>query len=336
MIIPVTAIKEQLSNSKNLIITSHKNPDGDAVGSAMGLFHVLKNEGFEVHVILPDRFPDFLKWMPATEGIIYYDTDASSAQQLIDKADLIFCLDYNDLSRIGDLGSPLANFSKTKILVDHHPNPSNEFQISYSDTTASSTSQMVVELVNALNYESGIDQSAAACLYSGILTDTGSFRFSSTSSKTHLIAAQLIDTGIEGSEIHAKIFDNNSESRLKLTGYALSDKMIVLRNLKTAYFVLTAEELKRYNYRKGDTEGLVNYGLSIEGICIAVLFVEHENDVRISFRSFGNVPINSLAKQYFNGGGHLNAAGGRSTEPLDKVVAKFNEVLPKFVEEHAQ
>lgn len=334
MIIPVTAIKSLLDKSQRIVITSHQNPDGDAVGSALGWYHVLRNEKYKVSVILPDRFPDFLKWIPGSEHITFYDTDADQAQLLMEQADLVFCLDYNHINRTGELQGLLASCKAEKILIDHHPEPDSDFAVSYSDTTASSTAQMVVELTNALNFEGSINLDAALCLYSGILTDTGSFRFSSTSAKTHLIAAQLIDVGIDGSLVHSKIFDTNSEDRLKLTGFALSEKMTVLKNLKTAYFVLTKEELQRYNYKKGDTEGLVNYGLAIEGIEVSVIFMEHETDVRMSFRSFGNIPINNLAKKYFNGGGHKNAAGGRSTDSLTEILQLFNQVLPEFMRDY--
>lgn len=336
MKIPVQEIIHHLGEAQNIIITAHKNPDGDALGSTLGLYHALQNAGKNCTVVLPDGFPSFIAWMPSADKILLFDSMKEKVVEQFKKADLVFCLDYNSLDRTGELSAIIQDCPAPRILIDHHPFPSDEFNVLYSDIFPSSTSEMVVEMLLAVQWGQMIDEKSATCLYTGIVTDTGSFRFSCTSSRTHEIAGQLIQRGAANAHIHDLLFDTQSESRLKLLGYALSEKMIVNHALKTAYIVLTQAELKRFHYRKGDTEGMVNYGLAIQGIKVAAIFVEHEELIKISLRSKGKVPVNELSRNNFSGGGHTNAAGGKWEGDLESLLKKWNEVLPPFINEHGE
>jgi bifunctional oligoribonuclease and PAP phosphatase NrnA len=331
--IPHKEILELLTANRNksIIITAHKNPDGDAVGSTLGWFHILLNAGYNATVILPDNFPDSLAWMPDAKGILLFENQKEKCTELLNNAGIIFCLDYNGLSRTGEMENFIRQSSAPKIMIDHHPLPENEFTIVFSHVPASSTSEMVVALAQSLGWTEMITEEAASCLYAGIMTDTGSFRFSSTSAQTHEAAALLIRSGAKNSEIHNLVFDTNSEQRMRLLGFALSEKLKVVKELRTAYITLSNEELRRFNFKKGDTEGMVNYGLAIEGIDVAVLFTEHPDMVRISFRSKGNIPVNKLSSAWFSGGGHMNAAGGKSDDKLDVTVERFLRYLPEFM-----
>ncbi len=317
-----------------IVITAHQHPDGDAVGSALGLLHSLRQLGKSAVVVLPDAVPPYTAWMPGVGEIRYHDTDKTYTENLIARAKLIFCLDYNSLSRTGALQQALETAQAPKVLIDHHPFPEPSFALSFSDVSACSTSQLVADLALALGGEALLSAEAANCLYTGIMTDTGSFRYPSTTAHTHRITALLIERGANNAFIHRSVYDNNTESRLRLIGYALSEKMVLLPQLGVAYFSLTREELKRFHFRKGDTEGLVNYGLSIQGIRMAAIFIEDEGKVKISFRSVGNLPVNQFSAQHFAGGGHTNAAGGRSFLSLQETLDRFLSELPEFVKQY--
>lgn len=321
-------------NTGKIVITAHKNPDGDAVGSTLGFYHFLKKDGCHPTVILPDGFPSFLSWMPEAENILLYENRKSEADSLFSNASLIFCLDYNRLDRTGEMEKAIAGSKAKKIMIDHHPLPSGEMDIIYSDTSACSTSEMVFRLIDANGKKDKINKDCATCLYTGIMTDSGSFRFPSTTASTHRTVAELMEKGADHASIHTNVFDTSTEDRLRLTGFAITEKMKVLKDIKTVYFVLTKEELLRYNYRKGDTEGLVNYGLSIDGILASAIFVEHKDIIKISFRSKEKVAINEFSSANFNGGGHVNAAGGRSNESLEKTIEKFLQLIPDFMKKY--
>ncbi|HRE74540.1 MAG TPA: bifunctional oligoribonuclease/PAP phosphatase NrnA [Flavobacteriales bacterium] len=333
--IPAGKIAELIAKAEHIVITAHKSPDGDAVGSTLGLFHALTHAGKDCNVILPDGFAQFIAWMPGAGKILLHDKEPDRCAELISQSDLIFCLDYNSLDRTGNLASLLVEATAPRVLIDHHPFPSDEFAVRFSDTAHSSTCEMVTELLLAMDMKQHITRDAAQCLYSGLVTDTGSFRYSCTSPRTHQIAAELIGTGIENAKIHNQLFDTQSEGRLKLLGYALSEKMVVDKANQTAWFVLSKAELKRFNHQKGDTEGLVNYGLAIEGIRAAAIFVEHEDKVKISLRSKDSVPVNLIAKEYFSGGGHTNAAGGIWESDMDSLIEKWKSIYPAFMATHA-
>ncbi len=329
----IEAVKKLLSTPQNIVIVPHKNPDGDAIGSTLALWHYLQNRGHNATIVSPNDYPKFLKWMPGNEHILNFEKENSQAKGAIHHADLIFTLDFNHLGRIGQL-QPLLEESKAKfIMIDHHQAPSDYAEIMYSDVAMSSTCEMVYNFIAFLGDESKITPEMANCLYTGIMTDTGSFKFSSTTSKTHKVVAELIDKGAENTNIHNKIYDTNSPSRLHLLGCALKN-MVILEEYRTAYITLSQTELDTYSYKKGDTEGFVNYGLTLEGICFAVIFIENKEEgiIKISFRSEGDFSVNEFARSHFNGGGHDNAAGGKSDVPLEESTAFFVSLLKDYKE----
>jgi len=326
-------IKTILSEAKNIVITTHKSPDGDAIGSSLALFHFLKKLNKQVTVIVPDSFPKFLNWMEGTGEILHYDKQKEQAIPIIEKADLIFSLDYNGLSRIGDLADPIAASNAIKVVIDHHQHPQDFAQHYIVDTESCSTAQLVYEFIENLGGLQQMNSVIGACIYCGIMTDTGSFRFPSTTSKTHQIIANLIDLGVNGSQIHEQVYDTYSMNRLQLLGYALTEKMKVFPKLNAAYISLSQAELERFNFHKGDTEGLVNYPLSIDGIKFSALMTEKESDISISFRSKGNFYVNKLASEYFDGGGHIYAAGGRSLLTLEETIKKMEQVIQHYKSE---
>ena len=320
-------IKQILNDSKSIVITTHKSPDGDAIGSSLALYQFLKKLNKEVSVIVPDAYPDFLNWMTDSSAIVHYDSQQDEAEKIIEKADLIFSLDYNSLGRIGHLSEPIGASVATKIVIDHHQDP-QEFADHYIvDTDSCSTAQLVYEFIDNLGYIDQLDKSMGECIYCGIMTDTGSFRYPSTTSKTHQIIAHAIDLGVDGSKIHQEVYDTYSEQRLRLLGYALTEKMKVFPEHKGAYISLSQEELKRFSFKKGDTEGLVNYPLSIDGIKFTVLLTEKEDNVSMSFRSKDDFHVNKIANEHFNGGGHIYAAGGMLETSLEEAIKRVEEVI---------
>ena len=327
----IAALKQTLNTPHTIVIVPHKNPDGDAIGSTLGLCHYLINQNHNVQVIVPNDFPDFLKWVPGSSSILKYDTDKAKCDTLIHNATIIFTLDFNAFHRTGDMAPVLENAPAVKIMIDHHQEPDGYANYTYSDVTMSSTCEMVYRFIEMLGDVDKIDATIATCLYLGIMTDTGSFRFAATTSATHRIIATLIDKGANNAKIHNNVYDTNSYNRLQLLGCALGN-LKVLPNLKTAYITLSQQELNLYNYKKGDTEGVVNYALSLENIVFAAIFIEdkQENIIKISFRSKGSFSVNEFSRAHFNGGGHNNAAGGRSETTLNATVEKFLSILPTY------
>lgn len=326
----IEEIKKEIEQANYIVITTHKSPDGDAIGSSLGLYHFLKNKGKKVVVIVPDAFPDFLKWMSLSEEIVYFDKDREIALNHIDNSDLIFSLDYNALGRIGELGEVIGDSKASKIVIDHHQNPQEFANHYYVDTNCCSTAQLVYEFIDQLGELDSLTKDISECLYCGIMTDTGSFRFPSTTAKTHQIIAHFLELGANGSKIHEKVYDTYSEKRLRLLGYALTEKMKVFPEYNAAYISLSQKELKEFNFQKGDTEGLVNYPLSINGIKFSALITEKEQDISMSFRSKDDVFVNEFANTHFQGGGHIYAAGGKSDLSLEDTIAKFEELLKNF------
>ena len=325
------AIAGLLEIPQKIVIIPHKNPDGDAIGSTLGLWHYLKGKGQDATIIVPNDFPKFLKWMPGQEHIINFERDPPTATSLIKNATVIFTLDFNHLGRIGQLQSLLESASATFVMIDHHQEPDNYAQIMYSDVGMSSTCEMVFNIIEALNDIDSITPDLAISLYTGIMTDTGSFKYSSTTSRTHWVVAKLIDQGAKNTEAHNKVYDTNTPSRLHLLGCALKN-MVILEEFNTTFITLSQEELDSYDYKKGDTEGFVNYGLTLEGIVFAVIFIENREEgiIKISFRSEGNFSVNEFARAHFNGGGHTNAAGGRSDVSMEETISQFKSLLPKY------
>lgn len=330
----ILEITSALSVANDIVVVPHKGPDGDAIGSTLGIYHFLKEKGHNVTVISPNDFPEFLKWLPGHEEILIFENDVENCTKLIDQADIIFTLDFNMLSRTGSMEEPLRNSDATFIMIDHHPEPSDYAHHTYSDASMSSTCQMVYRFLEKLHSVKYITPEIATCLYTGIMTDTGSFRFSSTTSKTHKVVADLIEKGADNTMIHDQIYDTYSQDRLKLLGVALQN-LRVNQELKTAYITLSQEELDNNNFRKGDTEGFVNYGLSVKGIKFAAIFIEHKSEgiIKISFRSKGDFSVNDFSRGHFEGGGHLNAAGGKSDLSMEETVEKFNMLLDQYSEE---
>ena len=330
----ILEIKQLLQEPKKIVIVPHKNPDGDAIGSSLGLYHYLKTLNHNVVVIAPNDYPKFLKWIPGSGNVIIYEESIEIADHKIESAEIIFTLDFNALHRTGEMEKPLEKANAIKILIDHHQQPDNYAKYIYSDISICATCQMVFHFLEMLDAIQDVSKDIATCLYAGIMTDTGSFKFPSTTSTTHRVIASLIDKGAENAEIHNNIYDTNSYNKLQLLGQALSN-LKILPEYSTAYITLTQNELNHYNFEKGDTEGVVNYGLSIEGIKFAVIFIENKQEeiIKISFRSKGDFDVNTLARTHFNGGGHINAAGGRSSESLSKTVAYFKKILSNYKNE---
>jgi phosphoesterase RecJ-like protein len=327
----LNALKKLLSSPRKIAIIPHKNPDGDAIGSTLALWHYLVNNGHTASIVSPNDFPKFLKWMPGSEHILNFEKENTQAKSCIDRADIIFTLDFNHLGRVGQMTETLENADATFVMVDHHQEPSDYAKIMYSDVKMSSTCEMVYNLVNQLGDTDSITSEMANCMYTGIMTDTGSFKFSATTSNTHRVVADLMDKGATGTEIHHRIYDTNSPSRLHLLGCALKN-MVILQEFQTAYITLSQEELDKYHYQKGDTEGFVNYGLTLEGIRFAVIFIENKEEgiLKISFRSVGDFSVNDFARKHFNGGGHTNAAGGKSDDSIKDTITYFISLLSQY------
>ncbi len=327
----IKAIDALLQAPQRIVIVPHKNPDGDAVGSTLALCHYLNNLGQQATVIAPNDFPNFLKWLPKSEEIVIFEKDASTAKELIANATVIFTLDFNHLGRIGQLQTHLEAATATFVMIDHHQEPADYAHIMYSDVSMSSTCEMVFNVLEGLNGLDRITPEIAICLYTGIMTDTGSFKYASTSSRTHTVAAKLIEKGANNSLAHHKVYDTNSPSRLHLLGCALKN-MVILEEYSTAYITLSQEELDANNFKKGDTEGFVNYGLTLDGIVFAVIFIENKEEgiIKISLRSEGDFSVNEFARAHFNGGGHNNASGGRSEMSLEETTAYFTSLLPAY------
>lgn len=327
----ISEIKQLLASPKKIVIVPHKNPDGDAIGSSLGLYHYLIKNNHHATVITPNDYPDFLKWIPGEHSILKHDLQTQKCETLIANADIIFTLDFNAFHRTGNMESVLAESEAIKILIDHHQEPDDYAKYIFSDVLMSSTCEMIYHFINMLGMVDGIDATIATCLYVGIMTDTGSFRFKCTTSTTHRIIADLIEKGADNTQIHNKIYDTNSYERLQLLGCALSN-LKVLPKLRTAYITLSQDELQKFNYKKGDTEGVVNYGLSLDNIIFAVIFIEDKNEgiIKISLRSKGDFSVNAFSRAHFNGGGHINAAGGRSNESLKDTIEKFISILPSY------
>lgn len=322
-----------LTEPRRIVITTHHKPDGDALGSSLGLYHYLKNENHEVSVVTSSDYPDFLDWMPGSSDIVIYPQQVELSQKLLAEAEIIFCLDYSALSRTNILEPIIAESKGQKWMIDHHLDPEDFAALTYWDSNAAATAQLIYTFIaDVLKSKDKINADIASCLYAGIMTDTGSFRFRSTTSAVHHIIANLIDAGARNWEIHQNIYNSGSEKRLKFLGHALLNCLEVLPEYNTALFSLSKEDLATFQISTGDTEGLVNYALSIKGIRLAALFVDRTELIKLSLRSIGEIPCNEICKKYFNGGGHLNASGGSSSEELSSVVNTFKSILPEYRE----
>ncbi|OYU85271.1 MAG: DHH family phosphoesterase [Flavobacterium sp. BFFFF2] len=322
------ALQLFLQTPKTIVVIPHRNPDGDAIGSTLGWAHFLRHSGHQVQVISPNDFPDFLGWLPGSSDILCYEKNRAHGHDLIVKADLVCTLDFNAFHRVGIMEESLKEVKAPFLMIDHHQEPGNYAQFLFSNTQYGSTCEMVFDVIESLGQKQHVNQVIATCLYTGIMTDSGSFRFPSTTARTHRVVAELIEAGAPNSLIHQQIYDSSSFHRLQLLGCALSN-LKIFPNKNTAYTTLSQAEMSRFKAEKGDTEGFVNYGLSIKGIHLAAIFIENQEEgiIKISFRSKGDVDVNQLSRAHFDGGGHINAAGGRSKTSLAETVALFEQIL---------
>ncbi len=321
---PVSQLFPLLNGKRNIIITMHQKPDGDAMGSSLGLFHFLNKFEHNVSVISPTNWPSFLNWMPGVKKVLDYEREKEKSDKLINEADWIFCLDFNTLSRTKSMEQILSDSSAERILIDHHQLPQSEkFAYGISDVSKSSTAEMVYDFIVSSGHKNFIDLDSAACLYTGVMTDTGSFRFPSTTASVHEMVAELKKLGLNHSEIHENLFDNFPETRFKFIGNVLLNRLEVFYEYNTALITVPQSDLIKFDIRTGDTEGLVNFPLSISGIKLAAIIIDRGEERKCSFRSKGDFDVNTFARKYFNGGGHINAAGGQTKDSLEQARQNF-------------
>ena len=326
----INELKTLLSFPKDIVITTHRNPDGDAIGSSLGLYHFLKKSGHTVDIIVPSEYPEFLEYLEDTDKIIVFDDDPNYTKSFLKKADLIFCLDFNSLDRIDKLGEMIAPTKAKKVMIDHHlyPEPFADFMM--SDSTASSTCEMIYTFISDLDMKSDLDANIGECLYTGILTDTGSFKYA-TSSRLFRIVADLVDLGVDDYKIQDLVFNSLHEKHLRLLGHVLNNRMMILDEYQTGIITLTKQDYEEFDIQRGDTEGLVNYVLKLKHIKIAAFIHEQPTITKISLRSKGDFSVQEIAGQHFKGGGHKNAAGGYSYIGLRPTVRKFINLLPEYM-----
>jgi phosphoesterase RecJ-like protein len=322
-----------LANTKpKIVITTHHKPDADALGSSLGLYNFLLQLNIKSQVITPTDYGDFLMWMPGEPTVINFEEEEELASQMVAEADFVFCLDFNALKRINSLGELVQASKAKKVMIDHHLQPENFDDYRLWTSKASSTCELIYWFIQTLQFEHLINKDIASCLYAGIMTDTASFKHGSTTPSTHRVAAELLEKGAESNIIHENIYDNYSENRTRFIGYCLNEKLQILTEYNTAIICVTADELNRYKIIVGDSEGLVNYGLSIKGIKFSVLVVDRTVARKMSFRAKGNFPANEFARKYFNGGGHFSAAGGESKDTIENVELKLKEGIIEYAE----
>lgn len=325
-------IRQAVEHAATIVITAHKSPDGDSIGCSVALYHILLSMGKEVKIAHPDPAPGFLMWLPGAESVLNFEQHRQQVIEALDKSDLIFCLDYNDPSRVGEDMQPFLEAARAeKVMIDHHLFPADFCKYVISEPEVCSTAQLIYSWAKESGLGEHVGIPAATAIYLGIMTDSGSFRFPSVTAQTHRIVADLIDLGINHSNIHENVYDTNTIDRLRLRGFALSEKLVCVNDFPVAYVSLTDEELTRFHYQKGDTEGLVNQVLSVQGVKMAVLFNEKDGKIKISFRAKGDYEVNKLASEQFAGGGHKYASGGISSESMEETVRKFVTVLPQYV-----
>ncbi len=325
--LPIQEVFPLLQKPCKVFITTHHKPDGDAIGSMLGLSHYLSLKGHTPTAISPSEIPDFLKWMPGCNNVINYEAQPEVAAHALKSADVIFCLDFNDFDRTKHLEQMLTDAAQPKVMIDHHLFPKPVWDYGMSMPEKSSTCEMVYDFIGLCGDNEIIDKNIATCLYVGVMTDTGSFKFPATTASVHFMIGNLMDKGINHTSIHEEVYDAWSESRMRFLGYVLIERMQVFRKYNAALITLSRKEMNLFNVQNGDTEGLVNYPLSIAGIKFATLITERGDEVKMSFRSKGMFDVSNFARLYFNGGGHFNASGGRSKASFEETIAYFKKVL---------
>lgn len=327
----IPAFKAFFSHNRKVVIVTHFKPDADALGSSLGLAGYLKKKGHAVSVITPSDYPDFLDWMPGNADVVIFNKEKpQKAENIIAESDAIFCLDFSSLKRINEIGAMVEKSPAKKVLIDHHLEPEKFADFEQWDDKAASTAELVFKLIRELGDEALIDANVANCLYAGLMTDTGGFRHPNTTREVFQIAGDLVLHGADPSRVSKLIYDTNTLERLRLMGFVLSEKLNVLPQYRTAYITLSSEELKKFSSQTGDTEGLVNYGLSIRGVRLSVLISDRKENIKLSFRSLGEFSVNEFARKHFEGGGHKNAAGGQTSLSLEETLKKFLELLPLY------
>ena len=327
-------IKRLVEKSDRFAILVHRNPDGDAVGSSLALAHFLRGMGKIAAVIVPNAFPDFLKWLPASDSVVNFEQKKEEAVELLNKADIIFCLDFNALSRIGEIADIVSPLSTPRILVDHHLYPEEGFVVAVSNTAACSTAELVYNLLDYLNDGALLSRDIAECLYTGIMTDTGNFAYASNRKEIYLVVARLIEAGIDKDVIYRKVFYNYSIDRLRLFGYVMNHKLSYYPQSNATLITLTYNEMRRFKAIKGDTEGLVNMPLQIKGVRFSCFLREEQpGKINVSLRSVDDFPCNSVAADFFSGGGHKNASGGEVQGTMEEAVERFNRAIEKYADE---
>jgi phosphoesterase RecJ-like protein len=325
------SLSQLLNQPKKIVITTHHKPDGDAMGSSLGLYNYLIQQGHHAKVIAPTDYPEFLFWMPGNEEVIIYTEQTELSAKLIAEAELVFCLDFNTLSRINEMGELVRQSNAVKVMIDHHLEPEDFDDYRHWNINACAAAQLVYTfIVDELKRPDLINADVATCLYTGIMTDSASFRLPNTTASVHRIVADLIEAGAVNWRIHELVYSNSSENRLRFLGHCLANKLEILPEYNTAIISVTRQELQKYDTNTGDTEGIVNYALSIAGVRLAAFIVERTDLVKLSLRSKGEFPANEICKKYFKGGGHRNAAGGQADGTLEQVIEKFKQILPEY------
>ena len=325
------ALKKYLSNPRKIVITTHANPDADALGSSLGLYHFLQNKGHDVQVIVPNSYPDFISWMSGNGEVLNYEKDTITSDQKLESADLLFCLDFSGFNRIKKMREKASSLNCKIGLIDHHLNPEIKADFDFWNNKAAATAELVYDLIVDYDDQKAIDKEIAECLYAGIMTDTGSFKHPSTTSKIHRTVAELIDLGADVNKVSRLIYDTNSLDRIRFLGHALAEQLHVDEKARVAYFVFNLDDFKQFRLKQGDTEGLVNYALSIKGIVVAATIIQKENEIKLSFRSIGDFAVNNFAEKYFGGGGHKNASGGSSDLSLKETEEKFKSLIEQDI-----
>ena len=328
MMKPIQEIFPLLTNPRQIVITMHQKPDADAMGSTLALKHFLVQLGHSVTVISPTNWAGWVNWMPGTKEVLDYEKDKQKAETVLDNADWLFCLDFNIFYRTKTMTEKLKQLTCTKILIDHHQEPdAASFDYGISDTAKSSTCEMVYDFIVGSGNGDKINTEVGECLYAGVVADTGSFRFASTHAGVHTLVADLKSRGLNHGRVHENLFDNFLENRLRFTGHVLLNRMEVFYEYNTALIAIPKNDILKYHIKTGDTEGLVNYPQSIQGIKLVALVIDRDEERKWSFRSKGEFDCNTFARKYFEGGGHYNAAGGRSTDSLEKTVEHFKQAI---------
>ncbi|MCB0706841.1 MAG: bifunctional oligoribonuclease/PAP phosphatase NrnA [Saprospiraceae bacterium] len=327
----VLELKKFLAIPRDIVLTTHRNPDGDAVGSSLGLYHFLTGEGHAVHMCVPSEYPTFLSWMPGIDQMVVYDTDPERTQELIERAQVIFALDYNALDRIDKMGELIGDSRAKKVMIDHHLYPEDFAEYELSETNASSTCELIYDFIEMMGMERSITPLVGDCLFTGILTDTGSFKYS-TSPKLFRIVANLLELGVDDVKIQGLVFNCLEEKNLRLLGHCLANRMEILPEFRTGIISLTKEDYEQFDIKRGDTEGIVNFLLKLKGVTVAAFIHEQPKITKISLRSKGDFSVQEIASKYFKGGGHLNASGGASFTSLASTIRKFKSILPEYQE----